>query len=105
MRRFLIDNQLPGALVQWLESKGCSAQHVLTLNLAQSLDEVIWLQAAREGAVILSKDEDFARLSLMRTEEVAVVWLRLVIAARSHCWRPWSGLGPASASSLMRRRA
>ncbi len=60
MRRFLIDNQLPGALVQWLETKGCSAQHVLSLNLSQSTDETIWLRAAQEGMVIISKDEDFA---------------------------------------------
>jgi len=29
------------------------------------------------GAVIVSKDEDFARLTLLRPEPVAVVWLRL----------------------------
>ena len=73
MRRFLIDNQLPQALVPWLESKGCSAQHVLTRKLAQSPDEVIWLMAARESAVIISKDEDFARFTLVRTELVPVL--------------------------------
>ncbi|MDB6166813.1 MAG: hypothetical protein JWQ83_1953 [Lacunisphaera sp.] len=73
----MIDNQLPGALVQWLEAKGCSAQHVLALNLAQSSDEAIWLHATREGMIILSKDEDFAHFSIMRTEPVCVVWLRI----------------------------
>jgi predicted nuclease of predicted toxin-antitoxin system len=50
---------------------------VLDLNLAQSSDEAIWLHAATNGAVILSKDEDFARFSVMRTEPVSVVWLRI----------------------------
>ena len=37
----------------------------------------IWARAASLGAVIVSKDEDFARLTLLRPEPVAVVWLRL----------------------------
>ena len=77
MRRFLIDNQLPGTLVPWLEAKGCLAQHVLSLNLAQSPDEVIWSHASREDMVLVSKDEDFARLSIMRAEQVSVVWVRI----------------------------
>lgn len=96
MRRFLIDNQLPGALVQWLETKGCSAQHVLALKLAQSTDETIWLMAAQEGMVIISKDEDFARLSLMRPEPVAVVWLRIgncrTAALLATMERAWPGI-------------
>jgi len=77
VRRFLIDNQLPQALVPWLESKGSFAQHVLSRKLAQSPDEVIWLTAARERAIIISKDEDFARFTLVRTEPVPVLWLRI----------------------------
>lgn len=77
MRRFLIDNQLPGSLVPWLGSKGAQADHVLTLQLAQSRDELLWEHAARTGSVILSKDEDFARMTLVRPEPVAVIWLRV----------------------------
>ena len=93
MRRFLIDNQLPAALARWLEAKGCAAEHVLALQLAQSRDEIIWERAARDGAVIVSKDEDFARLTLMRPESVAVVWLRMgncrtpaLLAAMERAW-------------------
>ncbi len=77
MRRFLIDNQLSTALARWLETKGCQADHVLTLGLAQSPDADLWQHAAREGAVIVSKDEDFARMTLLQPEMVPVVWLRL----------------------------
>lgn len=77
MKRFLIDNQLPAALARWIESRGCQAEHVLTLQLAQSRDDLIWERAARDGAVIVSKDEDFADLTLVRPESVAVVWLRI----------------------------
>jgi predicted nuclease of predicted toxin-antitoxin system len=77
VRRFLVDNQLPGARARWLESRGFEAQHVLALDLAQSADVSIWLEAARVGAVIISKGEDFANLALVRRENVSVIWLRV----------------------------
>lgn len=77
MRRFLVDNQLPTAVVRWLESKDCRAEHVLTLDMAQSRDEVIWEWAIQSRAVIVSKDEDFAQMTVVRPEPVQVVWLRL----------------------------
>jgi predicted nuclease of predicted toxin-antitoxin system len=93
VRRFLIDNQLPDALARWLKSKGCQAEHVLALQLAQSRDEIIWARAARDGCVIVSKDEDFANLTLVRPEPVAVVWLRIgncrtpdLLAAMARAW-------------------
>jgi predicted nuclease of predicted toxin-antitoxin system len=76
VRRFLVDNQLPAALAHWIEAQGCLAEHVLALNFGQSSDIVIWEHAAATGAVIVSKDEDFARLTLVRAEPVGVVWLR-----------------------------
>ncbi|MFA5265465.1 MAG: DUF5615 family PIN-like protein, partial [Opitutaceae bacterium] len=36
----------------------------------------IWELAAKTGAAIVSKDEDFAQLTLVRPEPLAVVWLR-----------------------------
>ena len=77
MRRFLVDNQLSAALARWLETKGCVAEHVIALGLAQSPDADLWQRAAREGAVIVSKDEDFAQMTLLRPEPVAVIWLRV----------------------------
>lgn len=77
MRRFLVDNQLPTALARWIEAQGCEAVHVLALDLGQSADTAIWEYAAREGAVIVSKDEDFAQFTLVRSDPVSVVWLRV----------------------------
>lgn len=70
-------HQLPATLGRWIEERGCAAQHVLALDLAQTPDADIWLHAARSGAVIVTKDEDFARMTLLRPEPVAVVWLRI----------------------------
>jgi predicted nuclease of predicted toxin-antitoxin system len=75
--RFIVDNQLPAALALWLRAQGHQADHVLELSLAQSADTIIWQRAAALGAVIITKDEDFAQLTILRPETVAVVWLRV----------------------------
>lgn len=77
MRRFLIDNQLPVALARWLKAQGQAADHVLDLDLGQSPDSLIWMRAAALDAVIVTKDEDFAQLTILRPELVKVVWLRI----------------------------
>lgn len=75
--RFLVDNQLPGALARWLITQGHSAEHVLDVNLAQAKDNPIWVYAQNAGAVIVSKDEDFADWVRQGRAGPAVLWLRL----------------------------
>ena len=76
MKRFLIDNQLPAALVRWCVAQGCTAEHFLALQMAQAPHDWTWQHAARTGAVIVTKDEDFSRMTVLRPEPAAVVWLR-----------------------------
>jgi predicted nuclease of predicted toxin-antitoxin system len=45
--------------------------------MAQAPDGWIWQHAARVGSAIITKDEDFAQMTVLRPEPVAVVWLRL----------------------------
>jgi predicted nuclease of predicted toxin-antitoxin system len=75
--RFLVDNQLPGALASWLRQRGHEAEHVLAVQLAQAKDNPIWHYAESTGAVIVSKDEDFAEWVRRGRPGPAVVWLRL----------------------------
>ena len=75
--RFLVDNQLPAALAAWLREQGHEAEHVLDLQLAQAKDNPIWQHAQSRGAVIVSKDEDFAEWVRRGRPGPAVVWLRL----------------------------
>lgn len=74
---FLIDNHLPSALVRWLQAKGHTATHVRDVHLNQANDTVIWNHALQHGCVIITKDEDFADLSLLRSETTPVIWLRI----------------------------
>jgi len=75
--KFLVDAQLPPALARWLTSQGHQAAHVADLGLGAAPDQEIWKKAAESGAVLLTKDEDFATLSLLRQTKPTVVWIRL----------------------------
>ena len=73
--RFLVDTNLPRALAAWLRSHGHAAEHVLDLSLAQADDDLIWRRAAETGAVIFSKDQDFADM-VGRLPGPSVIWAR-----------------------------
>ncbi len=75
--RFLVDAQLPPALARWLASEGHEAEHVIDVGLVDAADRTIWRQAAERGAVIVTKDEDFALRRTLEMNGPAVVWIRL----------------------------
>ena len=74
--RFLIDAQLPPALARWLEDHGQIAEHVADLDMAAADDQEIWDYATANGAVIISKDEDFANRRILMRDGPAIVWIR-----------------------------
>lgn len=73
--RFLVDAQLPQALAEWLRQRGHSADHVKDLALEAQPDGKVVAQAIESGAVIITKDADFSRLSMM-APNCKVVWIR-----------------------------
>ena len=65
--QFLIDAQLPPALADFLVAEGHEAEHVGEVGLLTADDSEIWAYAMETGAVIVTKDEDFAeRASLVK---------------------------------------
>lgn len=74
--RFLVDAQLPPALARRLEALGHRAEHVADCGLATARDDAIRKYAASAGAVIVTKDQDFAVHWLLQSGP-AVLWLRL----------------------------
>ena len=70
--RFLVDAQLPPALARQIELLGHTAEHVADSGRAKAADNVIRAYAAETGAVIVTKDEDFAVYRVMH-EGPAVV--------------------------------
>lgn len=75
--RFLVDNQLPGALATLLREQGHEAEHVLDLGLGQGKDNPIWQRAIAAQSVIITKDEDFAEWARRGRPGPSVVWLRV----------------------------
>jgi len=75
--KFLIDNQLPAALVSYLRNHGFDCQHVLEVGLDASPDSEVYRYAETEERIIVTKDEDFFYLARRPQARVQVVWVRL----------------------------
>lgn len=75
--KFLVDAQLPPALAQFLKDEGHDAEHVASAGLRHAKDNPIWDYAMRERAVIVSKNEDFAKRISRDQEGPQVVWVRI----------------------------
>jgi predicted nuclease of predicted toxin-antitoxin system len=75
--RFLVDAQLPPALVQLLREHGHDAVHVTEIGPADTSDSDLWRYALEHDSAIVTKDEDFADLVATGREAPPVVWIRI----------------------------
>ena len=75
--RLLFDENLAGRLVQALADAFPESQHVESALGQGASDEAIWTHARQMGLLIVTKDEDFQRLSVWRGAPPKVVWIRL----------------------------
>ena len=75
--KFLVDRQLPVALVRWLEAQGTDAIHVLDVALDTTPDADIGTRALNENRIVVSKDEDFFHLANHVGEAGCRLWVRL----------------------------
>ena len=75
--KFLIDAKLPPALAGWLREVGYEASHVEDDGLRDAEDGAIWAHALKTGAIIVTKDEDFAARSIQTESAPMIVWLRV----------------------------
>lgn len=75
--RFLLDENLSERLVPALASRFPGALHVRLLGLGGASDLRLWEIAAREQCVLVTKDEDFVQLSVLRGPPPKVLWLNV----------------------------
>ena len=71
--RFVVDEQLPPRLAEWLRDAGHDARHILEIGIGGAKDAAIFELCATDAAVLITKDADF---TLRRALQVQVVWLR-----------------------------
>lgn len=75
--RFLVDAQLPPALARQLRERGHVAEHVVEIGPADARDRDLWSYALESGAVIVTKDEDFADMVATGEDAPTIVWVRV----------------------------
>ena len=56
---------------------GHEAIHLLDVGLLESSDGVIWDYAMSQGAIIVTKDEDFAIRASVSDAPPRIVWIRI----------------------------
>jgi predicted nuclease of predicted toxin-antitoxin system len=100
--RFLVDAQLPPALARWLVSRGHDAEHVADRELAAADDRTIWRHAAATGAIIVTKDEDFALIRTMEQDGPSVLWIRLGNTRRQELLNWFERILPDALNALER---
>jgi predicted nuclease of predicted toxin-antitoxin system len=75
--RLLFDENPSARLGAALADIYPGSAHVGELELAGAPDSAIWHYARQHGLVIVSKDEDFHRLSILYGPPPKVIWIRL----------------------------
>ena len=75
--RLLFDEQLSEELVTVLRDLFPDSLHVRLLGKGGAGDPTIWQLAREHGCVLVTKDEDFHRLSVLHGAPPKVVWLRV----------------------------
>lgn len=75
--RLLFDENLSEQLVDLLADLFPDSLHIRPLAGSGTADLAAWQLAAEHGCLLVTKDEDFQRLSVWRGAPPKVVWIRL----------------------------
>lgn len=73
----LLDENLAARLVRAVGDIFPGFAHVSELGLLGRPDQYIWQAARSRGMAIVTKDEDFQRLSILRGHPPKVIWVGL----------------------------
>ena len=75
--RLLFDEQLSEELCRLLADVFPGSLHVRQIGAGGVSDMAVWQLAQQRECLLVTKDEDFHRLSVLRGAPPKVVWLRL----------------------------
>lgn len=75
--KLLFDENLSGRLPRLLADAFPGSADVVGLGLGGATDRAIWDRAKADGFVLVTKDEDFQRLSVLLGAPPKVIWIRL----------------------------
>ncbi len=75
--RLLFDEHLSERLPDLLAELFPGSLHVRQIRLGGARDSDVWQAAAQRDCLLVTKDEDFHRLSVLRGAPPKVVWIRV----------------------------
>jgi predicted nuclease of predicted toxin-antitoxin system len=75
--KLLFDENLSARLARDLADLHPGSAHVQDAGLTGAADRAVWDHAATGDFVLVTKDEDFQRLSVMLGPPPKVIWIRL----------------------------
>lgn len=75
--KLLFDHNLSHKLIARLADVYPGSTQTRLLGFARAADPEIWFYARTHDLVVVSKDEDFSELAILRGAPPKVVWLRL----------------------------
>jgi predicted nuclease of predicted toxin-antitoxin system len=75
--KVLFDQNLSPRLVNRLADLLPGSSHVQSLGLGSASDEDVWEYARLNGFAVVTKDEDYNNLSVVRGSPPKVIWLQL----------------------------
>lgn len=75
--RLLFDEQFSEELCTHLQDIFPDSQHVRLLDAGGGSDDHVWQLAINRNCVLVTKDEDFHRLSVLRGSPPKVIWIRI----------------------------
>ncbi|MPY90200.1 MAG: hypothetical protein GEU99_20030 [Luteitalea sp.] len=73
----LFDEQLSSRLPELVADLYPESLHVVAIGLAAAPDVAVWRAAAERGCTLVTKDEDFHRLSVLHGAPPKIIWLRI----------------------------
>lgn len=73
--RLLLDENLSESVLPAIADLYPESLHVRLLRAGGAPDDMVWRLAKEHGCVLVTRDEDFLRLSILRGAPPKVVWL------------------------------
>ena len=77
MPRLFFDEPLSEELCETLADIFPGSLHIRLLGQGGAADVIVWDLARQHGCLLVSKDEDFHRLALLRGAPPKFIWVRL----------------------------
>ena len=75
--RLLLDENLSEQLLPGLSARYPDSAHMRALGLGGAVDSAVWEFVRRGGFLLVTKDDDFVTLSVLRGAPPKVIWLNI----------------------------